>query len=407
MAEQLLREPQLLLGLIGDVTIGESYFFRLKAHFGPLITAARRVLARADARFCVWSAGCAAGEEPYSIAWALRDALLPSDLGRVTIVGTDVDRSAIASAETAIYGPWSFRGVDAAQIERGFRRLSNDRYELLPELRRLVTFRHYPLREHLSLLPAESLNAIFYRNVSVYLGDKANESMYEGFARVLRPGGLLFVAPTDIRPKVAVLRTAKSIDGTIFERIDTTSSSREFISKPPIGVEARSTRVADDRSDRSDPWRRVDQLADAGDLSGALQLLAKQSETQKHSPAFHKRRGRLHLAHGDAAAAVADFRRVLYLLPEDNPTRYWYALALRNVGQYEAARHQLRLILSAPSSCDEGLLESAGCLLRVLPEENGLHAPPPSSSQWLAGRPSGLLQQSDGYFDAGFRGKAF
>ncbi|MGE5784612.1 MAG: CheR family methyltransferase, partial [Myxococcales bacterium] len=320
MVEQLLRDPSLLLSLIGDVTVGETYFFRLRGHFAPLIAAARSALARAGARFSIWSAGCAAGEEPYSIALALRDALPISDLHRVTILGTDVDRSAIAAAEAAVYGSWSFRGVEAAQIDRGFRRLPDERYQLLPELRHLVTFRHYPLREHLSLLTSESLDAIFYRNVSVYLSDEANESMYQGFARVLRPGGLLFIAPTDIRPKVATLRAAKSPDCTIFERRASTSSSTEFHSVVPTAIDSSrgrplgaggnspdSRRTIHQHADGGelptkggnspDPWHRVDQLADAGDLAGALELLARQADAQRHSPAFHKRRGRLHLAH--------------------------------------------------------------------------------------------------------------
>lgn len=419
MAEQLIREPPLLLSLIGDVTIGESYFFRLQGHFAPLVAAARRVLAHADARFCVWSAGCAAGEEPYSIALALRDALPSSDLARVMIVGTDVDRAALATAEAAVYGAWAFRGVDPAQIDRGFRRLPDGRYQLLPELRQLVTFRHYPLREHLSLLGADSLDAIFFRNVSVYLTEEANQSIYEGFARVLRPGGVLFIAPTDFRPKVATLRAAKSPDCTVFERFHADSASpSEVRSEPsapnpftklgsnqtaPMPKANASTsapnsagaRPASQRTSSSDPWQQIDQLTDAGELAKALEVLTKLANALGHTPEFHQRRGRVHLARGDGAAAVADFRRVLYLTPDDCSTRYWYALALRNVGQCEAARHQLELIARDRSNVDKRLLSSAISLLRVLPADKGRAGAPHRIEGQLLDPPSGVFSQSE------------
>src|ERR1700749_1830013 len=104
--------------LMAEVTIGETYFFREPGHFALL---RERILpeftarVRGERRFRAWRAAASTGEEPYSIAIALREQNVPGD-----VLGTDISRARLAAARHATYRRWSFRGVPAGALERYF-----------------------------------------------------------------------------------------------------------------------------------------------------------------------------------------------------------------------------------------------------------------------------------------------
>jgi chemotaxis protein methyltransferase CheR len=383
MAQRILHDPALLANAVGALTIKESYFFRQTTHFDFLVTAVRRALARPGTRYCVWSAGCATGEEPYSVAIALRDALPSNDLSRVAIFATDADRNAIAAAESGRYSRWAFRGVRPDIVGRHFRQQPDQRFELSAEVRRQVTFRHTSIQAHVSELASASLDAIFFRNVSVYLTEQTVTEIFRGFARTLRPGGHLFVAATDLRPRLSGLAAALSQDTTIFERVATTESETPLLKsttqsdghhrssraqssiRPPASTE-RPAPHSCTRRRAVHEWRDVDELADRGDLVGALALLAEKLAAGVDAAQIYQRRGSIHLALGDFAAAIEDFRRVLYHDPEDSVARYWYALALSQAGHRKAAHHQLCLVVAAVGNDNEVLRSTAQALIGEL-----------------------------------------
>ncbi|MCB0148712.1 MAG: hypothetical protein KDE01_13805, partial [Caldilineaceae bacterium] len=96
---------------ISHLTIGETHFFRNQPQFAALAT---RILPelierrRHEKRLRIWSAACATGEEPYSLA-ILLDTLLPGDDWDVSILATDIDQQALTRAAQGVYGTWSFR----------------------------------------------------------------------------------------------------------------------------------------------------------------------------------------------------------------------------------------------------------------------------------------------------------
>ena len=98
---------------IAELTIGETYFFRHRAQFEALErTILPDLIARRsqERRLRVWSAGCATGEEPYSLAIML-DRLLPDRASwSVMILGTDINRTSLEQAQRGTYRAWSFRG---------------------------------------------------------------------------------------------------------------------------------------------------------------------------------------------------------------------------------------------------------------------------------------------------------
>jgi chemotaxis protein methyltransferase CheR len=126
------------------LTIGETYFFRENRSFEILeqkiIPALLRSKVGHERRLRIWSAGCSTGEEPYTIAIMLhrmRDLLKGYDL---SILATDINPHALRKAREGIYSEWSFRTTPSWFKERFFRPAGDKRYELLPRIRKMVTF---------------------------------------------------------------------------------------------------------------------------------------------------------------------------------------------------------------------------------------------------------------------------
>ncbi len=184
--------------LINAVTVNETHFFRDEGQFNALYTHVLPQLIerqRATRSLRIWSAGCASGEEPYSIAMLLRELLPDVDQWAITIMGTDINTEALNRARQAIYGEWAFRENRARQWRsRYFRPVAPNRYELIPAVREMVTFARMNLAE--PNYPAfetntTMLNLILCRNVTIYFSKAATLEVVDRFYRALVDGGWL------------------------------------------------------------------------------------------------------------------------------------------------------------------------------------------------------------------------
>lgn len=191
--------------LASHLTVGETYFFRDRKLFELLETDIfpELIQKRRDAgRFLrVWSAGCATGEEPYSISILLRRMLF--DLGdwNISILATDINPAFLQKASQGVYGEWSFRDCPSWLKERYFGRQGQGRYELLPEIRKRVTFSYHNLAEdhYPSLLNnTNAMDIIFCRNVLMYFSGDRQKQVVERFYHCLVDGGRLIVSPTEV-----------------------------------------------------------------------------------------------------------------------------------------------------------------------------------------------------------------
>jgi chemotaxis protein methyltransferase CheR len=191
-----------LEAFVAELTIGETYFFRHRAQFEAL---ERDILPeiiarRADERrLRIWSAGCATGEEPYSLA-ILLDRLLPDRSSwTVMILGTDINRGSLERAQRGSYRPWSFRGVDAGTQSRYFTRSGED-FRIVPSIARMVSFSYLNLVEdaYPSLATnTQSMDLILCRNVLIYFGDTTIERVLGRLHGSLCDGGWLVSGPAD------------------------------------------------------------------------------------------------------------------------------------------------------------------------------------------------------------------
>lgn len=196
----LLEAAELTLDdLITELTVGETYFFREPAQFELI----RRevipdVLRRRGQGHAlrVWSAGCASGEEAYSLAIVVEEAGLA---GRAHILGTDILRGALARAREASYGTWSLRGVDDGVTHRYFRQ-THDRRLLDERISKRVAFEFLNLARdaYPSLATgAWGMDLILCRNVLIYFDRETIARVARGLHATLADGGWLLTGPSD------------------------------------------------------------------------------------------------------------------------------------------------------------------------------------------------------------------
>ncbi len=191
-----------LEAFIAELTIGETYFFRHRAQFDALErTILPDLIARRsqERRLRIWSAGCATGEEPYSLA-ILLDRMLPDrEAWSVMILGTDINRASLEQAQRGTYRSWSFRGVDQATQRRYFTR-SGDERRIAPPIARMVTFSYLNLvgDAYPSLATnTTSMDLVLCRNVLIYFGAQAIEGVLGRLHDSLCDGGWLVSGPAD------------------------------------------------------------------------------------------------------------------------------------------------------------------------------------------------------------------
>lgn len=186
--------------LISYLTIKETHFFRnsfdfnvLREQILPDLITRRRGTSRS---LRLWSAGCATGEEAYSLAIVIADLISDLESWEILILGTDIDIGALEKAERGIYSNWSFRGVSDEIRSRCFIKKDNDLFELHADIRRMVTFRQLNIVE--DKFPCANsktvdMDLILCRNVLIYFQPQTIVEVSNRFYDALAEDGLLIV----------------------------------------------------------------------------------------------------------------------------------------------------------------------------------------------------------------------
>jgi len=202
------------------VTNNESYFFREAAQLEALQSrlVAELMADGADGKLRLLSAGCAAGEEPYSINIQVRTTCLGLQSRDFEIDAVDIDSERLEMARQAVYRPNSLRTLNADQLARFFvPKGAGGEYELRRTFRSGVRFDRGNIID-LSDRPARTYDVIFCRNVLIYFAEPALKVAIENFARLLRPGGLLFLGHSESIIGLTRLFQVERIEGCIAYR---------------------------------------------------------------------------------------------------------------------------------------------------------------------------------------------
>jgi len=191
--------------LASHLTIGETYFFRdsatfqaLGEHILPELIRQRR---GKNQQFRIWSAACATGEEPYSVAILLQKLIGNLDGWNISILATDINPQAIKKARLGIYNNWSFRECPLPVKDKYFSRHKNGQFEISSDISRMVTFCYHNLAIDPYPSLASNTNAmdiILCRNVLMYFNRDTADIALSNFSKCLVEGGWLMVSPCDI-----------------------------------------------------------------------------------------------------------------------------------------------------------------------------------------------------------------
>ena len=213
--------------LINFLTVGETHFFRNKAHFDalenvllPNLIRRKRQQAGADGvpTLRLWSSGCASGEEPYSLAMLLHELIPDRERWHILILATDINSDTLARAREAHYGNWSFREERAFARQARYFVQKDERFYLSDQIRQMVTFTRHNLVE--DDFPAFHNNTSFMdlivcRNVTVYFDEETTGRVVNQFYQTLVNEGWLLVGHSE--PSLAMYRRFEphTIDGAI------------------------------------------------------------------------------------------------------------------------------------------------------------------------------------------------
>lgn len=231
--------------LVNSVTISETHFFRDTAQFNALYThVIPRLIERKRSMrtMRIWSAGCASGEEPYSIAIMLKELIPDIENWSITILGTDINTASLERARTGLYGNWAFREDRANEMRPRYFQQVNNRFELSPEVRRMIQFNRlnlvepcYPSYETNTM----SMDLIMCRNVTIYFSEAVTRWVVDRFYDSLVDGGWLVVGHSE--PSIDIyrrFRVRNFTDATLYQRMPETSSLRwpqtQPFTPPPI-----------------------------------------------------------------------------------------------------------------------------------------------------------------------------
>ncbi len=192
-----------LMEFLDAVTTHETSFFRngsqldaFRSQVLPRLLAAQA--ARGVRTLRVWSAACSSGEEPYTLAMLLLEALGDeTSRWRIQILGTDIAKSVLEKARAAVYTRYSFRTTPAYFAQKYFDVEGPDAYRLREEPRRLVEFQLLNFADEARMRLVRGFQVIFCRNALIYFDRDAKARFVGHFARAIEPGGFFFVGHSE------------------------------------------------------------------------------------------------------------------------------------------------------------------------------------------------------------------
>jgi two-component system, chemotaxis family, CheB/CheR fusion protein len=237
--EYLQAHPEEFGLLFNTVLINVTSFFRdpeswkfLATEIVPLIVADTRP----DGIIRVWSAGCASGEEPYTLAMVLAEAVgLEQFRRRVKIYASDIDEDALMQGRHATYSAQQVRDVPPDLLSRYFDRVE-DRYLFLKDLRRSIIFGRHDLVHD---APIPRLHLLACRNTLMYFTRETQANVLSRFHFALRNGGFLFMGRAELLLTHTDLFTPVDLRYRVFAKVVHPSAREELgLPRPEQGTVA-------------------------------------------------------------------------------------------------------------------------------------------------------------------------
>lgn len=341
------QEPALLDELVARLTIGETHFFRIRPQIELLRTLVLPDLIRrhqGDRRLRLWSAGCSSGEEPYTLAMLLTEAVQKVAAWDVRIWGTDLNQAALGRARAAVYGDWSFRDTPAYVRERYFIR-NERRWQLVEAIKRMVQFASWNLAASNFHPPeAGAFDLILCRNVTIYFSPEATQQLYRRFATVLEPGGWLVLGPSDPTPdRGSGLEVVRHPGAILWRRPEQEAPTPDVLAPRAPLIPLRPAPPS-----RQPPGPLLARPQPASPVVGEL------ARARPLDPADHLQLGMLLLEQGKTSLAIESLRRATFLDPQHALAHFGLGRAYYQDGDTTRARVALRQARSLVAAIPAG-----------------------------------------------------
>ncbi|MDE1181253.1 CheR family methyltransferase [Paraburkholderia sp.] len=178
------------------LTTNLTAFFR-EAHHFPLLA---DFIKTRSTPLAVWCSAASTGEEPYSIAMTLIEALGDHAARNVTVLGTDIDTQVLAKAEAGMYQFDQVKHLSQERLKRFFLKGTGAHAGLVkvrPEVRAMIRFQQLNLTDRDYQLQAQQFDAIFCRNVMIYFDKPTQAQVLQRFEPLMKSGGLLFAGHSE------------------------------------------------------------------------------------------------------------------------------------------------------------------------------------------------------------------
>ena len=221
--------------LIKHLTVGETYFYRdqdqlelLQNEILPKLISEQSVKTR---KLRIWSAGCATGEEPYSLAIIMRELIPYIDMWDCLVLGTDINKVSLEQAEQGRYTNWSFRSMPQSWLEKYFFVSSENEYHLSETIKKHVSFSHLNLKKQSwpsSIKSGPDVDLIICRNVAIYFDEKTTNQIMENFYNCLSDGGWLLMGASDPIPPKKLFWTRNYSGVFIYQKRSDSYDSRQI-----------------------------------------------------------------------------------------------------------------------------------------------------------------------------------
>ncbi len=348
-----------LRALARELTVAETYFFRhmeqLRA-FAELVLP-ERLRARLPARrLRVLSAGCATGEEVYSLAILISETVADPSWN-ITVRGVDVNPAVLEKAAAGRYSAWSLRETPPAVQRRWFQPEGRD-FRIRGTVRASVVFQEGNLlQDDPDLWPSEAYDAVFCRNVLMYLTPESAEALVARIARALAPGGYLFLGHAETLRGLSQDFHLCHTHGTFYYRRREEAPGARAAASP--GGAAAPPPVPDGR-----PGAPPAPTLDGGSWVATIRQAAERIEALAAGPAAAA-------AAGGQSRPARDLGIALELLRKE---RFADALALVQALPAESGRDADVLLLEAVLLTHSGQLVEAETVCRQLLAQDELNA---------------------------------
>ena len=366
--------------LIAALTVGETYFCRDADQFTALrdeILPEIALRRGADHMIRAWSAGCASGEEAYSLAIVFLEQRL-----RFSLIGSDISTQALAKARAASYGTWSLRGTGSAFRERYFRP-EGDRFVLHDFVRHRVGFE--PLNLIADDYPAQ-LDLILCRNVLIYFDAETSREVGRRLVHALAPGGWLLLGASDpmldgiegmervmLATGVAYRRGAAGTPMLVVPRIAAAEPPPPpphlFVEEEVLTPSAPAATAAA-AEDVQAAIERLRKAADAGPSEQVLQLAGELIDRYPLAAELHLLHALLlfDLQRDDVAEAA--LRRALFLDPSLALAHFTLGMIVQRRGNAQAAARSFQnAIASARQTGEQETRVAAELALKAMSAE--------------------------------------